>query len=60
MGALMDSDSVIDPATGRPRRDEDLKPWIDNMKSWMRQSTMETDRLLNESMSEEDAYLASE
>jgi hypothetical protein len=49
-----------DPVTGKTRRDEDLRPWIENMKSWMRQKSVETGRLLDTSRSEDDAYLASE
>lgn len=30
------------------------------MKDWMQRSAIETDRLLHETMAEEDAYLASE
>jgi hypothetical protein len=49
-----------DPTTGKTRRDEDLRPWIENMKSWMRQKGVETERLLERSRTEDEAYLASE
>ena len=42
----------------KSKKDEDLRPWIENMKSWMRQRAAESGRVLNRS--EEDAYLASE
>jgi len=51
--------SEKDPVTGKTRRDEDLRPWIENMKSWMRQKSVETERLLDRSRHEDDAYLAS-
>jgi len=52
--------SEKDPVTGKSRRDEDLRPWIENMKSWMRQKSVETERLLDRSRNEDEAYLASE
>jgi hypothetical protein len=61
LGALIAGEmSEKDPVTGKTRRDEDLRPWIENMKSWMRQKSVETERLLDRSRSEDDAYLASE
>ena len=61
MGALIAGEmSEKDPVTGKTRRDEDLRPWIENMKSWMRQKSVETERLLDRSRNEDDAYLASE
>lgn len=46
----------------KPKKDEDLRPWIENMKSWMRQRSAETDRLLERTNAnvEQDGYLASE
>ena len=49
-----------DPVTGKTRRDEDLRPWIENMKSWIRQKSVETERLLERTRTEDEAYLASE
>ena len=61
MGALITGElSEKDPVTGKSRRDEDLRPWIENMKSWMRQKSVETERLLDRSRNEDEAYLASE
>lgn len=61
MGALITGEmSEKDPVTGKSRRDEDLRPWIENMKSWMRQKCVETERLLDRSKNEDEAYLASE
>ena len=61
LGALIAGEmSEKDPVTGKTRRDEDLRPWIENMKSWMRQKSVETERLLERSRTEDDAYLASE
>ena len=62
MGALVESEMLPekDPVTGKTRRDEDLRPWIENMKSWMRQKAAETERLLERSRSEDEAYLGSE
>ncbi|WRT67282.1 uncharacterized protein IL334_004249 [Kwoniella shivajii] len=33
---------------GKDRKDEDLRPWIENMKSWMRQRAVESERLLQQ------------
>ncbi|KAK8869664.1 hypothetical protein IAR55_000232 [Kwoniella newhampshirensis] len=44
----------------RPRKDEDLRPWIENLKSWMRQRAAESEKLLARSRNEEEAYMASE
>jgi hypothetical protein len=61
LGALIAGEMAEkDPVTGKTRRDEDLRPWIENMKSWMRQKSVETERLLDRSRTEDDAYLASE
>ena len=61
MGALITGEMAEkDPVTGKSRRDEDLRPWIENMKSWMRQKSVETERLLDRSRNEDEAYLASE
>jgi len=61
LGALITGElSEKDPVTGKSRRDEDLRPWIENMKSWMRQKSVETERLLDRSRNEDEAYLASE
>jgi hypothetical protein len=61
LGALIAGEMAEkDPVTGKTRRDEDLRPWIENMKSWMRQKSVETDRLLDRTTNEDDAYLASE
>jgi len=61
LGALITGEmSEKDPVTGKSRRDEDLRPWIENMKSWMRQKCVETERLLDRSKNEDEAYLASE
>jgi hypothetical protein len=49
-----------DPVTGKTRREEDLRPWIENMKSWMRQTHAQSDSLLERSRDEDEAYLASE
>lgn len=46
-------------AGGRRGKDEDLRPWIENMKSWMRQRAADGDRLLAQNK-EDEAYLASE
>jgi hypothetical protein len=45
---MMEADrrDKIDPVSGKSRKDEDLEPWIENMKSWMRQRATETDKLL--------------
>jgi Leucine-rich repeat (LRR) protein len=50
----------IDPNTSdlSAKKEEDLRPWIENMKSWMRQRAVETDRLLAQSQTDEDEYLA--
>ena len=47
---------------GRPKKDEDLRPWIDNMKKWMRatQDDGESEMSPDPGRREEDAYLASE
>lgn len=42
--------------SGRSKKDEDLRPWIEKMKSWMRQRAAETDRLLARSQSGEESY----
>ena len=47
-------------AAGGKKKEEDLRPWIQNMKSWMRQRASEADRLLTRSKADEDAYMASE
>jgi hypothetical protein len=62
LGALVESEMLPskDPVTGKTRRDDDLRPWIENMKSWMRQRGVKTGRLLDRSKSEDEAYLASE
>lgn len=61
LGSLVDTEGVAgESGSGRSRRDEDLRPWIDNMKSWMRQKAKETARLLQRSETEDEAYLASE
>jgi hypothetical protein len=62
LGALVESEILPekDPVTGKTRRDEDLRPWIENMKSWMRQKNADTERLIERSRNEDDAYLASE
>mgnify|MGYP002718824326 CR=1 FL=1 len=60
LGALVDGGySQRDPETGVSKRDEDMRPWIENMKSWMRQRASEGDSLVV-SNREEDSYLASE
>ncbi|WVR05328.1 hypothetical protein IAU60_002342 [Kwoniella sp. DSM 27419] len=35
---------------GRSRKDEDLRPWIENMKSWMRQRATESQILLQQAV----------
>lgn len=70
LGALIDNDApssasrsasdAASMASSKSKRDADLRPWIENMKSWMRQRAAETDRLLVRSRDDEDAYLASE
>ena len=60
LGALIDMNySQVDPETGVQKRDEDMRPWIENMKSWMRQRAADGDRVLSRNK-EDDAYLASE
>lgn len=70
LGALIDNDATLSVskttsdaaslASSKSKRDEDLRPWIENMKSWMRQRAIETDRLLARSRNEDDAFLTSE
>ncbi len=62
LGSLIDHDVTQGAQEGTPakKKDEDLRPWIENMKSWMRQKATETDKLLIQSQADEDAYLASE
>ncbi|WWD16072.1 hypothetical protein CI109_100497 [Kwoniella shandongensis] len=68
LGPLCDNDAAPRSKTsdsgsvngGRPRRDEDLRPWIENLKSWMRQRAAESDKLLQLSRTQDDSYLASE
>ena len=70
LGALIDNDVTLAAnrsasdagllAVGKSKRDEDLRPWIENMKSWMRQRAAETERLLARSRDEEEANLTSE
>ena len=57
LGSLID----VNQTGAGPRRgkDEDLRPWIENMKSWMRQRAADGDRLLSQNR-EDEAYLASE
>ncbi|WVQ78593.1 hypothetical protein IAT38_000679 [Cryptococcus sp. DSM 104549] len=45
---------------GEKPKDEDLRPWIDAMKRWLRERTSESGALLDHRRAEEDAYLASE
>ena len=70
LGALIDNEagpaakrSAFDAgslASSKSKRDEDLRPWIENMKSWMRQRAAETERLLARSRADEEANLTSE
>ncbi|WWC69331.1 uncharacterized protein I206_103269 [Kwoniella pini CBS 10737] len=55
LGPLAASNSASRPKTsdgssagGRTRKDEDLRPWIENMKSWMRQRAADSERLLHQ------------
>lgn len=56
LGPLIDHDPKKSTSDGpsstrlqaaKARKDEDLRPWIENMKSWMRQKKAETERLLD-------------
>ncbi|ORY28256.1 RAM signaling pathway protein-domain-containing protein [Naematelia encephala] len=66
LGALMDTDTSggknPNASSGdvKEKKDEDLRPWIENMKKWMKQRAVETDRLLARSKSDENGYLASD
>jgi gluconate kinase len=66
LGALVDNETsrqtgdAASMTSGKSRKDEDLRPWIENMKSWMRQRSAETDRLLERMRNDQDGYLASE
>lgn len=51
LGSLMDHDS------GKSV-DEDLRPWIENMKSWMRQRSADTDRLLAQNKADETYFVS--
>jgi hypothetical protein len=46
LGALVDGDTSSrdreDTGNREKKREEDLRPWIENMKSWMRQKAGET------------------
>ncbi|WWC89870.1 uncharacterized protein L201_004798 [Kwoniella dendrophila CBS 6074] len=35
-------------SSGKDKKDEDLRPWIENMKSWMRQRAADSTRLLQQ------------
>lgn len=58
LGALVDGDTATkdreDTGNREKKREEDLRPWIENMKSWMRQragemsSTSETNQGVDE------------
>ncbi|EIW66273.1 hypothetical protein TREMEDRAFT_65543 [Tremella mesenterica DSM 1558] len=59
LGALVEHDMAgADRSDTRRRKDEDLRPWIANMKSWMRSKASEGNRSLAKGRTEEDAYLA--
>jgi len=58
---LIDNESNRDERVqpGKSRKEEDLRPWIENMKSWMRQRALEGERLLVQNK-DDDVYLTSE
>lgn len=61
LGALIEAENSAhgDGAdSSRPKKDEDLRPWIENMKSWMRQRDAEAQLLLKRGLSREEADLA--
>jgi hypothetical protein len=48
LGSLIDNDLArAERANGK--KEEDLRPWIENMKSWMRQRASDGDRVLAQS-----------
>ena len=70
LGALIDNEASLtlskstgDAASlssGKTKRDDYLRPWIEKMKSWMRERAAETDRILARSGYEEVPSLTSE
>ena len=41
---------------GRPKKDEDLRPWIENMKRWMRQTLTESDEMLTRKGADNETF----
>ncbi|KAK4684557.1 hypothetical protein P7C73_g5616, partial [Tremellales sp. Uapishka_1] len=55
-----DAGSISTSGGERHRKEEDVRPWIENMKSWMRQKAAEGELLLERSRLEDDSFMASE
>jgi len=58
LGALIESnesprDRDREGSAKSGRVEEDLRPWIENVKSWMRQRMADTDRLLEKAQPDE-------
>ncbi|KAL7424160.1 RAM signaling network component [Cryptotrichosporon argae] len=65
LGPLLDDDGAasrraVDEDAPVRRKDEGHRPWIENMKSWMRTRAKETNRLLAQSEANGESYTASE
>jgi hypothetical protein len=64
LGALVDGDSTSrerddSGRAGRAKKKEaDLRPWIENMKSWMRQRVAASEKLLEKEGEAEAPYTA--
>ena len=58
LGALIDPEARTTPHV-KGQQEEEMKPWLENMKSWMRQRAVDGERILSQNR-EDDAYLASE
>lgn len=58
LGVLIDHEARSTPHV-KGQQEEDMKPWLENMKSWMRQKAADGERVLSQNK-DDDAYLASE
>lgn len=68
LGLLIDNDVRTDPpgqnarsgSTERSRKDDSLRPWIDNMKSWMRREGAEVGLARREKAQDQEGPVTSE